>query len=284
MSIEYDRYLKEHRENVKHGLEWMRDNLPVSTINKFAIEDALSEADQHDESKYSKEEYDAYDAHFYGDIKSHQVLQEFNKAWLHHQHMNPHHWQHWVLINDDLVDGTIALEMPLKYVYEMIADWWSFSWLAKANLFEIFNWYKLHQGRMILNQKTRFIVENILTIMFKVLSNQAMLEGADIPIDMDWLIAPVEVEVVYHSNDEGEDFGIPKLKKYPMPDKDHVRSAIRFFNYVDPKHEQELAEAIIEKAEEYGFDLENDISVGDENKFKKYLKKELPNDTNRTTD
>lgn len=25
---------------------------------------------------------------------------EFDRAWLHHQHANPHHWQHWCLMND----------------------------------------------------------------------------------------------------------------------------------------------------------------------------------------
>ena len=75
------------------------------------------------------------------------------------------------------------------------------------------------------------------------------------------------------TEDDEDLYGIPKLKKFPMPDKKHVRSAIRFFNYVDPKHEKELAEAILEKAEEFGLDLNNDISVGDENRFKKYLPK-----------
>jgi RimJ/RimL family protein N-acetyltransferase len=82
---------------------------------------------------------------------------------------------------------------------------------------------------------------------------------------------------IKHSDTEDSDeglYGIPEIKKYPMPDKKHVKSAIRFFNYVDPKYEKELAEAIIEKAEEFGLDLENDISVGDENRFQKYLKKE----------
>ena len=31
---------------------------------------------------------------------------------------------------------------------------------------------------------------------------------------------------------ERTDFGLPEKKKYPMPDKAHVLSAIKFFNYV----------------------------------------------------
>jgi len=56
-----------------------------------------------------------------------------------------------------------------------------------------------------------------------------------------------------------------------MPNKEHVKSAIRFFNYVDPKYEKELAEAILEKAEEFGLVFDEDITVGEDNRFKKYL-------------
>lgn len=65
-------------------------------------------------------------------------------------------------------------------------------------------------------------------------------------------------------------YGIPELKKYPMPDADHVRSAIRFFNYVTPKYEEELAKAILERMKEYGMSFE-DFTVGEENRFSKYI-------------
>ena len=61
-----------------------------------------------------------------------------------------------------------------------------------------------------------------------------------------------------------------------MPDADHVRSAIRFFNYVAPKDEEELAKAILARAKEYGVDISK-INVGDENRFKKYLVKSEEN-------
>ena len=66
-------------------------------------------------------------------------------------------------------------------------------------------------------------------------------------------------------------FGVPQQKKFPMPDADHVRSAIKFFNYVSPKYEKQLAEAIIRRAKEYSIDL-SEMSIGDNNRFKKYVK------------
>lgn len=67
-------------------------------------------------------------------------------------------------------------------------------------------------------------------------------------------------------------YGLPKLKKYPMPDKRHVKSAIRFFNYVSPAQEEELARAIIKKMKKYGLKF-TDFTVGNENRFIKYIPK-----------
>lgn len=67
---------------------------------------------------------------------------------------------------------------------------------------------------------------------------------------------------------ERTDFGIPELKKFPMPDKAHVLAAIRMFNHVDTEHEAELAKNVKKKMKEYGIDPSH---VGDENKLKKYL-------------
>lgn len=65
-------------------------------------------------------------------------------------------------------------------------------------------------------------------------------------------------------------YGVPSQKKFPMPDAAHVRSAIRFFNYVDPAHEKELARAILKRMKEYGLTF-NDFTVGNENRFSKYI-------------
>lgn len=68
-------------------------------------------------------------------------------------------------------------------------------------------------------------------------------------------------------------FGLSRFRKYPMPDAAHVRSAIKFFNYVTPVNEKELAKNILARMDEYGIDP-NDINVGDNNRFKKYLKQD----------
>lgn len=67
-------------------------------------------------------------------------------------------------------------------------------------------------------------------------------------------------------------YGLPKLRKYPMPDKKHVKSAIRFFNYVSPSNEKELAKAILKRMRKYGMSF-SDFTVGEENRFIKYVPK-----------
>ena len=67
-------------------------------------------------------------------------------------------------------------------------------------------------------------------------------------------------------------YGIPQLKKFPLPDARHVRSAIRFFNYASPRYERQLAAAILRRMKEYGLSFD-DFTVGEENRFHKYIPK-----------
>lgn len=68
---------------------------------------------------------------------------------------------------------------------------------------------------------------------------------------------------------ERTDFGLPDIKKYPMPDAEHVMLAIKFFNYVNEDREKELADAINAKITEFGI---TDINIGKNNRFGKYYK------------
>lgn len=71
---------------------------------------------------------------------------------------------------------------------------------------------------------------------------------------------------------DDSEFGLPELRKYPMPDKDHVLSAIRFFNYVSPENEKELARNIKKKMKQYNISTDR---VGDKNRLKKYLTEDM---------
>lgn len=193
MSVQYDLYLEQHKGNVLKGLRWIQENLPDIAVG--AVEWQIEFA--HDESKSHSDEYEAYDAYFYGGNRSYKVVQDFNKAWLLHIHRNPHHWQYWVLIHDDPDEDMTILDMPYNYILEMICDWWSFSW-QKKNLFEIFKWYDEHKDYIKLSDKTRKTVEKILTQI-----NEKLIENAS------------ESELMHHGV-KGQKWGVQNGPPYPI--------------------------------------------------------------------
>lgn len=156
MSEKYDEYLRAHREAVAKCYELLTGGrtLPIfdDSGNHF----------EHDASKYSEEEYQAYDEYFYpsdgskvGDDPARSKA--FARAWLHHQNCNPHHWQYWCLINND--DGkAVPLEMPIDYVYEMVADWGSFAYRVNRGQ-NLLDWYAANRDRMMLHGNTRCLVD-----------------------------------------------------------------------------------------------------------------------------
>ena len=189
MSQEYDDYIRMHKSCVTLGYMWISikvydeimEVLPdLITFSRYELSQQML---HHDDSKYDYEEYGAYDNYFYDNnscLNMDQIEANFNKAWLHHIHNNPHHWQHWVLIEDDGDSYGRGLDMPDNYILEMICDWWAFSWKKfidngtrnVTDLKEIFEWYDSHKDIMILSKTTREKVENILKVLDSKLSSE----------------------------------------------------------------------------------------------------------------
>lgn len=119
MNNQYVDYLETHINGVRRGYDWLRENLPevIEKADPILLEDNIT---NHDKSKYAEDEWEPYVNYFYGK-KTKAVEQEFNYAWLHHIHSNPHHWQYWVLIHDD--EPIEILDMPYEYIIEMVCDW-----------------------------------------------------------------------------------------------------------------------------------------------------------------
>ena len=177
MSKAYDDYLADHIQSVWKGFDWIQANLPELIPIGLDVSNVMA----HDESKYTEEEYDAYDLYFYGE-RTPEVQKAFDLAWLHHIHHNPHHWQSWVLFEDEGgINKPKPLKMPFKYLLEMICDWWAFSWRS-GNLYEIFDWYESHKDKMILYSESRKEVENILD---KIREKLTELDKADGVVEND---------------------------------------------------------------------------------------------------
>jgi hypothetical protein len=85
----------------------------------------------------------------------------FDRAWLHHQKLNPHHWQYWILREDS--GATKLLPMPEKYIREMVADWMGAGRAITGN-WEASAWYVRNRDRIQLADQTRARVEVLLGI------------------------------------------------------------------------------------------------------------------------
>ena len=89
--------------------------------------------------------------------------QALNRAWLHHVHRNPHHWDYWVLHTrwDQTGSGEI-FPMPNKYRCEMLADWRGAT--RARNGPNAREWYLAHRGKMRLHPETQQWLEQQLGI------------------------------------------------------------------------------------------------------------------------
>ena len=52
-------------------------------------------------------------------------------------------------------------------------------------------------------------------------------------------------------------YGLPERREYPMPDAAHVRSAEANFRYCPEDLKPKLARAILQRAQDYGVDVES---------------------------
>lgn len=132
----------------------------------------------HDISKLAPSEWFPYANYFYGSYPSlknfhgsevecgapfptfqEDIDEEFDIAWLKHQHRNKHHWQYWLLHNED--GSAVALKMPLKYTKEMLADWRG-AGMAINGCDDTVDWYLANRKKMTLHINTRNWIENEL--------------------------------------------------------------------------------------------------------------------------
>lgn len=117
----------------------------------------------HDWSKITPAEWGPYVRTFYDESRARPG--EFDVAWLHHQHRNPHHWQHWLLREDD--GDTKRLVMPDDLVREMVADWMG-AGRAITGRWQVKTWYAQNAHKILLEDSTRRRVEALVDAVSRV--------------------------------------------------------------------------------------------------------------------
>lgn len=171
-SYKYDEYLNNHITCVKRS--WYEILKPAMTENFDLSDETISEISDtistHDNSKFDDEEYYAYLDWFYPSEDCPKDEKAFNMAWNHHQKSNPHHWQYWILLEDDNEDP-IYLDMPLKYVVEMCCDWHSFS--MKNPESTAYYWWTTNRHKIKVSDKTAKLIDQIVEYLKDPLPEKA---------------------------------------------------------------------------------------------------------------
>jgi hypothetical protein len=156
---EYKTYIEEHKDRVRQFAEWLKEKLPelFDGVDFDVFNELIQE---HDDSKWSEEEFEPYAQHFYGDKKNDF---EYEEAWKHHWTHNEHHPEFW-----------LGEDMPYIYILEMICDWGSFS-IASGNMRELSEFY-FNKARddeeKNLSDNTKIIIEEILEKINSVIEEE----------------------------------------------------------------------------------------------------------------
>lgn len=125
----------------------------------------------HDLSKYSPTEF-LPGAKYYQGYRSpiNQEREELgvSKAWLHHKGRNKHHLEYWIDYSTKPGEGMIGMEMPARYVAEMVCDRMAAS---KTYLKENYHngapyeYFMSSKEHYMVHPKTKALLEKILLML-----------------------------------------------------------------------------------------------------------------------
>lgn len=154
--LEYKNYILNHIENIKKCFDIYNKQL----CNQLEIDnmELYKLIIIHDQSKFSKEEFNLYRQYFYpvaNEIKNQDL---FDIGWLMHQNSNKHHPEFWIMRNDN---KTTVLDMPNIYIAEMTLDWAAMGLNFKDNAY---NYYHAQGYKKPLSNNTKNTLDKIIKI------------------------------------------------------------------------------------------------------------------------
>lgn len=156
---ENEKYINEHKERVQQFADWLEENLPelFDNIDLDLFHDMIEE---HDDSKFSEEEFEPYAQKWFGDKKKSLA---YDEAWKHHWMNNEHHPEFW-----------LGEDMPYIYILEMICDWGSFS-IKSGDMKELSKFYyekAKDDEEKNLSESTKEIIEDILSKIDSIIDRE----------------------------------------------------------------------------------------------------------------
>ena len=162
----YKEYINEHKLNVQKAWVSMKNNSECiefisKNLSNMTIDIAIDLIDEliknHDNSKYGKDEFDAYRKEFYpiSPEEKESNKNDFERAWKHHYTNNLHHWNWWC-------ESGNMNNMPFVHVIEMICDWEAMGYKFGNNSKE---WYNNNKHKIHLGDKQKIFAEGLMNIV-----------------------------------------------------------------------------------------------------------------------
>lgn len=147
---EYKDYVIAHKRRVTKFAEWLKTHCPelFEEVDIDAFDEIIRD---HDESKFSEEEFEPYAQKWFGNGED---CVDYELAWQHHWTHNEHHPEYW-----------FGNDMPYIYILEMLCDWGSFS-LDKGGIRELIYFYNnkaKNDPEKNLSTNTKAIIEDVLS-------------------------------------------------------------------------------------------------------------------------
>ena len=123
---EYKKYIDNHIANVAKVYSiYGKELCEILGVDYERLGDMIKD---HDQSKYTKEEFEGFRCYYYptaeeeADVESKPIRKaKYDSAWLYHLRRNAHHPEFWIYKDDE---GHIRLHpMDPIHIAEMIIDW-----------------------------------------------------------------------------------------------------------------------------------------------------------------
>ena len=162
---EYKKYIDDHVKHVTIAYnnlisnEWI--NNPRNVEFKKVLKELREKIKNHDASKYSDEEFEAYRAKFYPVDRENQdyVDENFEEAMKHHYANNDHHPEHWIDENGNPTD------MPLICILELICDWEAMSKVGDSSA-DFWKKTKETRWKNIMTAKTIDTIDKLMKVLY----------------------------------------------------------------------------------------------------------------------
>ncbi len=125
----------------------------------------------HDLSKFSPTEFSVGAKYYQGSRSPNNQEREvlgYSAAWLHHKGRNKHHYEYWTDYSKKEGEGIIFVEMPKRYLVEMVIDRIAASKVYNGKSYtdkDALTYFRNGKDMTLMHESTKLELERLLTML-----------------------------------------------------------------------------------------------------------------------